>query len=57
MKLDAQDILMRWAGVDGVAADPDGRRMRSTRRSSPSSEKYFGYELTPRDGKRTSVRS
>ncbi len=43
----ADDILFRWAGVDGVAATPIAAGLDA--RKLAFLEKYFGYELTPRD--------
>jgi len=48
LKLDAEAILMRWAGVDGDAATPMGGGAFDAQKLA-FLEKYFGYELTPRD--------
>ncbi|HMB09668.1 MAG TPA: hypothetical protein VKP01_03665, partial [Saliniramus sp.] len=47
MRADAEAILYRWAGVDGVTADTMGTDFDT--RKLAFLETYFGLELTPRD--------
>ncbi|HEX8665517.1 MAG TPA: calcium-binding protein [Beijerinckiaceae bacterium] len=48
LRASAADILLRWAHVDGVAADPMAQGAFDTRRLA-FLEKYFGYEMAPRE--------
>jgi len=47
LRADAEAILYRWAGVDGVTADAMGTDFDT--RKLAFLETYFGLELTPRD--------
>jgi len=47
LKADAEAILYRWAGVDGVAATAMGPDFDE--RKLALLETYFGYEMAPRD--------
>ena len=49
LRADAQAILFRWAGVDGVAATPMGGGTFDTQRLALL-EHYMGQQLAPRDG-------
>jgi len=48
LEADTQAILFRWAGVDGVTATAMGGGTFD-RQKLAFLEKYFGYEMTPRD--------
>jgi Ca2+-binding RTX toxin-like protein len=49
LRADAQAILFRWAGVDGVTATPMGGGTFDTQRLALL-EHYMGQQLAPRDG-------
>jgi Ca2+-binding RTX toxin-like protein len=49
LRADAQAILFRWAGVDGVTATPMGGGTFDTQRLALI-EHYMGQQLAPRDG-------
>ncbi|UZE48465.1 hypothetical protein ONR75_27305 [Rhodopseudomonas sp. P2A-2r] len=49
LRADAQAILFRWAGVDGMTATPMGGGAFDTQRLALL-ERYMGQQLAPRDG-------
>jgi Ca2+-binding RTX toxin-like protein len=49
LRADAQAILFRWAGADGMTATPIGDGSFDTQRLAMI-ERHMGQQLTPRDG-------